>query len=92
MEYYAHSLTEDKNKWQPLKDHLSSVSLLAGGFANKFGAQSYGETGGRFHDLGKYQIVFQRRLEGSKERIHQPAQKNSLRYIREIPLKELLPR
>ncbi len=69
MEYYAHSLTEDKNKWQPLKDHLSSVSLLAGGFANKFGAQSYGETGGRFHDLGKYQIVFQRRLEGSKERI-----------------------
>jgi hypothetical protein len=39
MEFYAHSVEgKPKEEWQKLKDHLISVSNLAGEFADKFGA------------------------------------------------------
>ena len=68
--WYAHSLPDHpKACWQLLKDHLESVSALAGTFAVPFGAQAWGELSGLLHDAGKYTQAFQRRLEGDPKRV-----------------------
>lgn len=68
MDYYAHSGREpDKSDWQLLKDHLFAVARLAGDRAHLFGLERAAFVSGLFHDLGKYNPPFQRRLEGAKE-------------------------
>ncbi|GGY02286.1 CRISPR-associated helicase/endonuclease Cas3 [Litchfieldella qijiaojingensis] len=68
--YYAHSTsTTDKSDWQTLESHLKTVGVLAAERANRFGAVEWGEAVGLLHDVGKYTVPFQRRLEGSPERV-----------------------
>ncbi len=68
--FYAHSTASaDKLDWQTLEDHLRTVGRLAAERADRFGAVSWGEAAGLLHDIGKYTIPFQRRLEGSSERV-----------------------
>lgn len=68
--YYAHSLTEkSKDEWQLLVDHLRNVAKIAGDFADGFGAKEWGRCAGLMHDAGKATMAFQRRLEGSSERV-----------------------
>lgn len=70
MEYYAHSVKgEGKEKWQKLKDHLCSVSKVAGKFADKFGAGDLGRLAGLLHDIGKYSDEFQKKLDGKSIRV-----------------------
>lgn len=70
MDYYAHSATGcDKSKWQKLREHLESVAELAGSFAAKFNAYQFGYVAGMFHDIGKYSIEFQQRLEGANIKV-----------------------
>lgn len=65
MEYYAHSLKEEnKSKWQKLEEHLINVATLARKFADEFGAGDFGYIAGLYHDIGKYSVEFQNRLEG----------------------------
>jgi CRISPR-associated helicase Cas3/CRISPR-associated endonuclease Cas3-HD len=67
---YAHSTdSPDKSGWQPLADHLEGVARLAEEFAAIFGAGDWGRTAGLLHDAGKATEAFQRRLEGSSERV-----------------------
>jgi CRISPR-associated endonuclease/helicase Cas3 len=47
-----------------LERHLEEVSDLAGGFAAAFDSSEWGRLAGLWHDLGKYQEQFQRRLRG----------------------------
>ncbi|HBZ49079.1 MAG TPA: CRISPR-associated helicase/endonuclease Cas3 [Halieaceae bacterium] len=65
--FYAHSLESDGNKthWQLLSNHLRAVGKLAGNKASVFGAGRLAEVAGLLHDLGKYTLEFQKRLEGS---------------------------
>lgn len=66
MIYYAHSGTpDDKGDWQPLREHLVKVAELAAANAKPFGMERAAYVLGLFHDLGKYDPRFQRRLEGS---------------------------
>lgn len=68
--FYAHSTErDDKSDWQLLKDHLVNVGELAGCFAKAFNCAEYGKTAGILHDLGKYTVEFQRRLEGKSPRV-----------------------
>lgn len=68
--FYAHSTsTTDKSDWQTLTGHLETVGRLAAERADRFGASSWGEAAGLLHDIGKYTLPFQRRLEGSPERV-----------------------
>ncbi|MGM0701561.1 MAG: CRISPR-associated endonuclease Cas3'' [Pseudomonadota bacterium] len=68
--YYAHSTPEpDKSDWQTLEGHLKTVGQLAAERAERFGAYPWGEAAGLLHDVGKYTLPFQRRLEGSPERV-----------------------
>jgi len=68
--FYAHSTERsDKSDWQLLKDHLEGVGNLAGDFATAFGCAEYGKTAGLLHDLGKYTLEFQKRLEGMHPKV-----------------------
>lgn len=68
--YYAHSIPGAvKSDWQTLESHLASVGRMAAERADRFGAAPWGLAAGLLHDLGKYTIPFQRRLEGSPERV-----------------------
>jgi len=69
-EFYAHSTdSTDKSDWQPLDAHLENVAKLAEGFAAVFGAGEWGRLAGLLHDAGKATAAFQRRLEGSSQRV-----------------------
>ncbi|MDR5907731.1 CRISPR-associated endonuclease Cas3'' [Franzmannia qiaohouensis] len=48
---------------------MSTVAKLAAERADRFDAGPWGEAAGLLHDLGKYTAPFQRRLEGSPERV-----------------------
>ncbi|MBS9403500.1 CRISPR-associated endonuclease Cas3'' [Halomonas sp. TRM85114] len=68
--HFAHSSADpEKSDWQTLENHLKAVAGLAAERACRFGAGPWGEAAGLLHDLGKYTIPFQRRLEGSPERV-----------------------
>lgn len=68
--YYAHSTERaDRSDWQTLTDHLYAVAELTAARAARFGMEDAGRTAGLLHDLGKYSDAFQRRLNGSRERV-----------------------
>lgn len=68
--FYAHSgENNDKSDWQPLYDHLMKVAQKVEEFINKAGVKKLGFTAGLLHDIGKYSIEFQKRLEGNKTRV-----------------------
>ena len=66
--FYAHSVPDrDKRQWQPLAEHLRSVAEEAGARGAKFGARNAAAFAGLMHDLGKYSLAFQRRLDDASE-------------------------
>lgn len=68
--YYAHSgNSDDKSDWQTMSDHAFAVAHLAAEFATPFGLEKAARLAGLFHDLGKYNPAFQRRLEGAKQSV-----------------------
>lgn len=67
MTYLAHM--NDKGEQQLLKQHLENSALRCGQFADRFGAYEWGYCCGLLHDLGKYSTKFQKRLQGSGERV-----------------------
>lgn len=69
-DFYAHS-TKDFSKadWQPLSEHLHAAGMLAGQKAQAFGAEPLAQVQGWLHDLGKYTLPFQARLNGSLLRV-----------------------
>lgn len=72
---YAHSLSDQsRERWEPLytgtgEGHLERVALLAGQFAEKFGAREWGTLAGLWHDLGKFSPEFQAYLKGKHARV-----------------------
>jgi len=65
--FYAHTLSgRPKTQWQSLPEHLRGVGDLAARFAAAFDSEEWGRLAGLWHDLGKYQSAFQRRLEGER--------------------------
>jgi len=60
--HYAHSLAgEPTERWQELREHLEETAKLAEEFAGAY-APGWGRLAGLWHDAGKYQSAFQRRI------------------------------
>ncbi|MBN2499231.1 MAG: CRISPR-associated helicase Cas3' [Anaerolineales bacterium] len=69
-EFYAHTKEgEGKEKWQKLIDHLTATSKLAEVFGQDAGIAPLAKTAALLHDLGKYSLEFQQRLEGKPLRV-----------------------
>ena len=61
--FYAHSLPgRPPGEWQPLEEHLRNVAEMAKEFAEDFGGGDWAYLAGLWHDLGKYQDEFQKKL------------------------------
>lgn len=60
--FYAHS-APDRERWEPLAEHLARVAGSAARFAHPLGAESEALAAGLLHDLGKYSGLFTRRLQ-----------------------------
>ena len=58
----AHSASKS-GRVDTVKDHLESVAKRAAEYAEAFGAAEEARLAGLLHDLGKYGVLFQRRLE-----------------------------
>ncbi len=58
--YIAHK--REDGQVQPLREHLSNVSEMAGRFARSFGGASAAKRAGILHDAGKYSRAGQRRM------------------------------
>lgn len=63
--FYAHS-AEQKERWEPLHEHLRLVGDRAAQYAAAFGAQEEARLTGLLHDLGKYSERFTQRLENPR--------------------------
>lgn len=68
MNYLAHKREKDGTT-QSLKEHLENTAEMAGRFAEEFGAYDWGYCAGMLHDIGKYSAEFQRRINGSEEKV-----------------------
>jgi hypothetical protein len=63
--FFAHSIEgRDRTAWQPLAEHLQSVSRLTSQRGQKFRAARLGAVIGLLHDLGKYAPEFQDYIAG----------------------------
>jgi CRISPR-associated endonuclease/helicase Cas3 len=71
--FYAHTHGKDKTAWQTLKDHLTNTAQIAFDLAADAGLSAYAFPLGMMHDLGKYSIAFQRRLDGGPRVDHATA-------------------
>ncbi|MBI2817804.1 MAG: CRISPR-associated helicase Cas3' [Acidobacteria bacterium] len=68
--FYAHSREGlPPANWDKLNEHLLRVAKLAGQFAEAFQSREWGYCAGLWHDLGKYQVEFQRKLLGARESV-----------------------
>lgn len=63
-DYFAHS-GNAFGHWHLLKDHLASVSELAGSYTVGWKGEEEAKLAGLLHDLGKYGDRFQNRLRGA---------------------------
>ena len=63
--YFAHSAeSADRERWHLLPVHLHDTAERAAAFLDAVGLADFGRALGLLHDLGKYTLKFQRRLEG----------------------------
>ncbi len=63
-EYYAHSNQWDKSRWQRLSEHLENTARLAVDFGKDARLSDLAYIAALFHDIGKYSLKFQKKLEG----------------------------
>lgn len=69
-DYFAHSMQgAPMSEWQPLEEHLHNTAALAEAFARHFFAAELGRLCGLWHDLGKYSLEFQERLQGRRHHV-----------------------
>jgi len=64
--FYAHNANGNPpDKWQPLEEHLTEVSLICRQLAEKIGVPNAGELLGLLHDFGKYSQQFQNYIQSA---------------------------
>ncbi|NSW52420.1 MAG: CRISPR-associated helicase Cas3' [Anaerolineae bacterium] len=69
MVFYAHSNEKNRDHWQLLKNHLLGASEKAACFGETAGIGELSRLAALMHDLGKYSFEFQKRLQGSAQKV-----------------------
>lgn len=88
---YAHSTSEACQTWQTLADHLRQVASQAYERAAPLGLERAAFTAGLYHDLGKYDPAFQRKLAGEENRVdHSTA--GAAVLLKDAPPQDQIPR
>ena len=64
MIYYAHTRGEDKTDWQTVLEHLTQAAGHAQRLGEDTGLSDFAAAAAMLHDIGKYSLEFQKRLEG----------------------------
>lgn len=68
--FYAHSTDNNsRSDWELLSTHLLNVAALAEQYGSTMGLGGLCKAAGLFHDLGKYNPAFQKRLAGAPEKV-----------------------
>ena len=68
--WYAHTRKGlGKDQWELLRNHLAAVAEAARQHGCRFGGGELASLAGQIHDLGKYSLDFQKRLEGLSHRV-----------------------
>ena len=67
--YFAHSDGLEKSNWQKLRDHLNNTASIASSLGSDAGVSKFAYLAGLLHDIGKYSLAFQRRLEGASVKV-----------------------
>ncbi len=83
-QYFAHSANKAGSEWEPLKEHISCVAKRAGEYADPFGAKQEAIIAGLWHDVGKGEPAFQRKLQLYMVSISQYAYQKHARLSEEI--------
>ena len=74
LTYYAHSYESfDRAEWHRLSVHLTDTAARAAATLESIGGVEAGRAVGLLHDIGKYTLAFQRRLEGKGRVDHSTA-------------------
>lgn len=81
--FLAH-ISEDRARQQSISDHLYQTARLAGDFAAAFKMKEWGYGFGLYHDIGKYSLKFQNRLQGGSMTDHATAGAQELFRLRNI--------
>ncbi|MCI1654701.1 MAG: CRISPR-associated helicase Cas3' [Lachnospiraceae bacterium] len=68
MDYIAHVRQNDKKRIQTVRDHCVETSEICKKFSIKE-MEEISKVAGLFHDVGKYQRTFQRRIRGEKVQV-----------------------
>ncbi len=71
--YFAHSNGPDQSKWQQVKDHLANTARIAKTLGQSSRTAEYAYVAAYLHDVGKYSLGFQKRLQGGKRVDHATA-------------------
>jgi CRISPR-associated endonuclease/helicase Cas3 len=80
MTFYAHSRPDsNRDGWQELRRHLDEVATLAEQFAPKEW-KSHAWVAGLWHDVGKYQLAFQRYIEKDVEASNEGAEVRRIQH------------
>ena len=81
--FFAHSKEgEDRDDWQPLREHLQNTAEMAREFGRSANVSEMAYIAGLVHDLGKYSPEFQQRLEGKRIHVdHSTAGAKELRHL-----------
>lgn len=61
MKYLGHK--SDDGREQSLIDHLNGTAILCAQFAEAFDSKNLGYIVGQYHDIGKYSLAFQKRIQ-----------------------------
>jgi CRISPR-associated helicase Cas3/CRISPR-associated endonuclease Cas3-HD len=89
MAYYAHTRGPARADWQTLQEHLSATAELARQIGAATGLADYAAAAAQLHDLGKYSLAFQRRLEGAPGRVdHSTAGAVEIKKLTPEPVRE----
>jgi CRISPR-associated endonuclease/helicase Cas3 len=80
--FFAHRREgEDREDWQPLIEHLQKTAEMARTFGEFANVGDLAYIAGLTHDLGKYSLEFQKRLEGGRRVDHSTAGAKELQAL-----------